>query len=101
MRFPSHQCLHFPTGTNLMSPNSTAERSLYEISALQSTLAAHLDTQSAQVVQLVADSEATTENVGSGNKELKRAAERKSVARGVFWASCGLSLFLVGWDLLI
>ncbi|SLM40749.1 t-SNARE [Lasallia pustulata] len=79
----------------------TAERSMIEISELQTTLAANLDIQSAQIDQLAADSFNTRENVGGGNKELKRAAERKSTARMVFFASCGLSLFLIGWDLLI
>lgn len=77
----------------------TAERSLLEISSLQTTLAANLDSQSANISQLVADSLNTSENVGSGNKELKRATERKSTARMVFWASCGLCGVLVVWDL--
>lgn len=74
---------------------------MIEISELQSTLAANLDVQAAQIDQLAADSFGTQENVGGGNKELKRAVERKSTARMVFFASCGLSLFLIGWDLLI
>ncbi len=45
------------------------------------------------------DSLGTTENIGGGNQQLKRAAERKSTARMVFWATCGLCGFLVIWDL--
>ena len=72
-----------------------------EISELQTQMAQQLETQAVQVDQLVADSLSTTENVGGGNKQLKRAAERKSTARMVFWASCGLSAFLIAWDLII
>ncbi|MCJ1253734.1 hypothetical protein MMC24_001546 [Lignoscripta atroalba] len=55
----------------------TAERSMLEISELQTTLSGNLETQAAHIDQLVADSMYTTENVGGGNKELKRATERK------------------------
>lgn len=66
---------------------------------MQTTLANNLSTQSAQIDQLVADSLYTSENVGGGNKQLKKATERKSTAKYVFYASCGLCAFLVGWDL--
>ncbi|KAL8782379.1 MAG: hypothetical protein Q9213_005420 [Squamulea squamosa] len=77
----------------------TAEKSMIEVSELQTTLVANLETQSSNIEQLVADSLNTTENVGSGNKELKRATERKSTARMVFFATCGLCAFLITWDL--
>ena len=73
---------------------------MVEISELQTALAQNLETQSAHIDQLVADSLYTTDNIGGGNKELKRATERKSTARMVFYASCGLSLFLIVWDLI-
>lgn len=79
----------------------TAEKSLVEISELQTQLVNNLATQSAHIDQLVADSYLTTENVGGGNKELKRASERKSTAKYVFYASCGVSLFLIAYDLII
>ncbi|KAM3074602.1 hypothetical protein ACMFMG_008032 [Clarireedia jacksonii] len=79
----------------------TAEKSLIEISELQTQLVSNLETQSAHIEQLVADSFQTTENVGGGNKELKKATQRKSTAKYVFYASCGLSAFLVLWDLVI
>ncbi|KAI9821098.1 MAG: hypothetical protein M1827_003832 [Pycnora praestabilis] len=79
----------------------TAERSLVEISELQTTLANNLVTQSAHIDQLVADTFYTAENVGGGNQQLKKATERKSTAKYVFYVSCGFSLFLVAWDLLI
>ena len=72
---------------------------MYEISEMQNTLAQNLDIQSANIDQLAMDSIDTSENVGGGNKQLKRATERKSTARMVFYASCGLSAFLVIWDL--
>jgi syntaxin 18 len=74
---------------------------LVEISELQTQLVTNLATQSAHIDQLVVDSFLTAENVGGGNKELKKATERKSTAKYVFYASCGLSLFLVIWDLVI
>ncbi|KAK7542955.1 snare protein syntaxin-like protein 18/UFE1 [Phyllosticta citricarpa] len=76
----------------------STERSLVEISELQNTLATNLFEQSAQIDQLVQDSHLTAENVTSGNKELKRAAERRSVAQMVFYATCALCTTLVVWD---
>jgi len=78
-----------------------AEKSLFEIAELQNQLVQNLTTQTEQIDLLVDDSYNTTENVGGGNRELKKATERKSTAKYVFYASCGLSLFLVAWDLII
>ena len=72
-----------------------------EIAELQNQLVDNLNMQSAHIEQLVADSEFTADNVGGGNQQLKKATERKSTAKYVFYASCGLSLFLVVWDLVI
>ncbi|KAK7733443.1 hypothetical protein SLS57_000458 [Botryosphaeria dothidea] len=77
------------------------ERSLLEISELQSTLATNLFEQQAQIDQLVQDSQLTTENVGTGNKELKKASERKSIAQAIFYATCAMCGTLVVWDLII
>ncbi|ODA77699.1 hypothetical protein RJ55_06301 [Drechmeria coniospora] len=79
----------------------TAEKSLVEISELQSLLVNNLATQAAHIEQLVTDSMSTTENVGGGNKELKKAAKRPSAARYTFFAASGLCAFLVIWDLII
>ena len=76
----------------------TAESSLLEISSLQSHLAMNLETQSAHIDQLVQDSYLTSEQVGAGNKELKKASERPSTARMVFWATCAFCTTLVVWD---
>ncbi|KAI9732560.1 MAG: hypothetical protein M1834_003895 [Cirrosporium novae-zelandiae] len=78
-----------------------AEKSLLEISDLHSTLATNLDAQSTQIDQLVTDSVNITENVGKANMEMKKASERKSTAKTVFYASSGLCLFLIVWDLII
>ncbi|KND93210.1 Syntaxin-18 [Tolypocladium ophioglossoides CBS 100239] len=72
----------------------TAEKSLVEISELQSLLVNNLATQSAHIEQLVTDSFSTTENVGGGNKQLKQAAQRPSAARYTFFAASGLCAFL-------
>lgn len=60
-----------------------------------------LATQSAHIDQLVADSHLTAENVGGGNRELKRASQRRSTAKYVFYASCGVSALLVMYDLVV
>jgi len=79
----------------------TAEKSLLEISELQTTLATNLSVQAEHIDQLVADSYLTTENVGSGNRELQRATERRSTAQMVFWSTCAFCGTLVLWDLFI
>ncbi|ROT41873.1 snare-complex protein syntaxin-18 [Sodiomyces alkalinus F11] len=79
----------------------TAEKSLLEISELQTLLVGSLATQSAHIEQLVADSENTAQNVTSGNKQLKEATKRPSAARYTFFASAGLCTFLILWDLIV
>jgi hypothetical protein len=77
-----------------------AEKSLIEISTLQQTLVGHLNVQGEMIGQLVDDASNTDENVRRGNKELKRATERSSTAKMVFWGTAGLCSFLVFWDLI-
>ncbi|KAI6084865.1 snare-complex protein syntaxin-18 N-terminus-domain-containing protein [Hypoxylon rubiginosum] len=79
----------------------TTEKSLLEISELQTQLIDTLATQSAGIEQLVADSENTTENVGGGNRQLKQATQKASPAKYTFFATCGLCAFLIVWDLVI
>ncbi len=86
--------------SDTLSQVRTAQSSLLEISSLQTTLAQNLDVQSAHIQQLVTDSVGTEENVTGGNTQLKRAIERRSVARDVFWATVGLCAGLVVWDLI-
>lgn len=74
---------------------------MIEISELQTQLLNSVASQAEQIEILAEQSYQTTENVGGGNKELKRATERKSTAKYVFYASCGLSAFLILWDLVI
>lgn len=74
---------------------------MVEIAELQTTLANNLTVQASHIDQLVADSENVAQDVGSGNKELKRASERPSTARYTFFAASGLCIFLVLWDLVI
>ena len=77
------------------------EKSLGEISELQSILVDNLVVQSAHIDQLVADTQLTADNVGGGNRELKRAAERGSMARYTLYAATCLCVLLVAWDLAI
>ncbi|KAI1845917.1 hypothetical protein JX266_008004 [Neoarthrinium moseri] len=79
----------------------TAEKSLIEISELQTQLVTNLATQSAHIDQLVADSFNIVEDVGGGNKQLKKASQKPSPAKYTFYATCGLCTLLVVWDLLI
>ncbi|KAL4910357.1 hypothetical protein BDW74DRAFT_144945 [Aspergillus multicolor] len=76
-----------------------AEKSLLEISSLQQTLVSHLSTQEEYIGMMVADASNTETNIGQGNKELKRATERRSAAQAVFWGTVGLCTWLVVWDL--
>lgn len=82
-----------------MEQISAAERSILEISELHSTLHANLAQQSEHIEQLVQESYDTTDNLGKGNQELKRASERRSTAQAVFWGTVGFCSFLVVWDL--
>lgn len=86
-------------GTELMFGRN-AEKSLLEISSLQQTLVSHLSTQEEYISQLVTDAESTQTNIGRGNKELKRASERRSAAQAVFWGTVGLCTSLIVWDLI-
>lgn len=80
----------------------TVEKSLTEIAELQQMLVDNLTVQSAHIEQLVADSEKTEDNVGGGNKELRKATGRKfSQARCTFYAASALCTFLIVWDLII
>ncbi|EXJ90353.1 hypothetical protein A1O1_03452 [Capronia coronata CBS 617.96] len=76
------------------------EKSLMEISSLQQTLVGHLSVQGEMIGSLVTDAANTDENVRKGNRELKRASERGSTARLVFYATVGFCSFLVVWDLI-
>lgn len=88
-------------GEETLTLYRNAEKSLVEISELQTELVNNLTTQSAHIEALVADAFQIGDDVGAGNKQLKQASERQSTAQYVFYASCGLSAFLVLWDLII
>jgi hypothetical protein len=77
-----------------------AEKSMMEIGSLQQTLVGHLSVQGEMIGQLVDDAGNIDENVRRGNRELKRASERSSTAKAVFWGSAGLCSFLIVWDLI-
>ncbi|KAI0429568.1 hypothetical protein F5Y09DRAFT_257295 [Xylaria sp. FL1042] len=79
----------------------TAEKSLIEISELQTQLIDTLTTQSAGIEQLVADSDMTAGNVQGGNRQLTKATQKASPAKYTFFATCGLCAFLIVWDLII
>lgn len=76
------------------------EKSLLDISSLQQTLISHLNVQGEMIGQLVEDASRTDENVSRGNKELKRATERTSTARLMYYITFWLCTVLVVWDLI-
>lgn len=78
---------------------TAAEKSLLDISSLQQTLLSHLTVQGEQIGTLVENAAQTGEDLKRGNKELKRASERSSTAKAVFWGTAGLCGFLICWDL--
>ncbi|KAI1113397.1 hypothetical protein F5Y14DRAFT_418156, partial [Nemania sp. NC0429] len=78
----------------------TAEKSLLEISELQTQLIDTLTTQSAGIEQLVTDADATAGNVEGGNRQLTQATKKASPAKYTFFATCGLCAFLIAWDLI-
>lgn len=80
------------------SKDRTAETSLLEISELQTQLVTQLNEQNSVIDNLMQDSLTTEENVSRGNKELKKAAEKRSIARMAFFASVGFSAFVFVWD---
>lgn len=77
-----------------------AEKSLLEISSLQQSLVSHLAAQEDYIGQLVTDAAATQTNIGGGNRELRRATEKRSTAQAVFWGTVGVCTWLVVWDLI-
>lgn len=77
-----------------------AEKSLLEIADLQNQLVGHLDTQAEMIGQLVDDAAGTEGNLERGNRELKRAGERRSTARMVYYGTVGICAFCVVWDLI-
>ncbi|KAH6607508.1 syntaxin ufe1 [Trichoderma cornu-damae] len=79
----------------------TAEKSLLEISELQTLLVNNLSAQSENIELLVADSTSMADNVGGGNKQLKKATQRPSTARYTFFAASSLCAILIIWDLII
>ncbi|PWW77677.1 hypothetical protein C7212DRAFT_362522 [Tuber magnatum] len=76
----------------------SAEKSLTEISSLQTQLATNLAAQNAHIDNLVADSMSTVENVQRGNKELKKAGEKVTIARSAFWGAVAFSGVVLIWD---
>jgi syntaxin 18 len=92
---------HVQEYTNILAFCRTAEKSLLEISELQTLLVNNLAAQSENIELLVSDSASMADNVGGGNRQLKKATQRPSTARYTFFAASGLCAFLILWDLII
>lgn len=98
---PAASCRNSLTASQVDTRYRTAEKSLIEISELQTQLIDTLTTQSAGVEQLVVDADATAGNVEGGNRQLTQATKKASPAKYTFLATCGLCAFLIAWDLII
>lgn len=83
-----------------LSQVTQVEKSLLDISELQTTLIGHLNVQGEMIGGLVEDASRTDENVSRGNKELKRATERTSTARLMYYITFWLCALLIVWDLI-
>lgn len=77
-----------------------AEKSLLEISQLQSTLIAHLATQSEAIELLYDEAMGTVADLGRANDQLKKAKERGKEGRlylVVFLVIASLTLLFLDW----
>lgn len=83
---------------NAVDTRSNAEDSLRDISSIQQTLMGYLVQQEEHINHLAGEALNTEENVGLANKQLRRATDRPSTARIVFWSTVGLCTWLVLWD---
>lgn len=92
--------------TLLSSLNSTltsvlsAEKSLNEISQLQSSLVSHLAAQTETIEQLYDDAMGTVADLGKANEQLKKAKQRGKEGRLyliVFLVIASLALLFVDW----
>ncbi len=78
----------------------SAESSILEVSQLQSSLIAHLQSQSETIDRLYDDAMGTVNDVERANKELKKAKERGGEARVfllVFLIGGSLTLLFLDW----
>lgn len=69
-----------------------------EISELQTQLATNLAYQNVHIDNLMQDSMQTEENLARGNKELRKASEKSSVARSAFMVTLVFSGVVFVWD---
>ena len=86
---------HLPS---LLTDNRSAESSLIEISELQTQLATNLAHQNVHIDNLMQDSMTTEDNLARGNKQLKDAAAKSSIARSAFMATVMFSSVVFVWD---
>jgi syntaxin 18 len=86
--------------SSTLSTVLSAESSILEISQLQSSLIAHLQSQSETIDRLYDDAVGTVNDVERANKELKKAKERGGEARVfllVFLIGGSLTLLFLDW----
>jgi syntaxin 18 len=86
--------------TDQLDQVKNVQATLYSIAELQTQLVTNLVEQQDNVELLARDAELTEDNVGRGNTQLKKASERRSTARMVFYSTCVLCSTLVVWDLI-
>ncbi|CAN6667297.1 syntaxin Ufe1p [Trichomonascus vanleenenianus] len=80
----------------------TAEKSMFEIAQLQTTLATHLASQNEMIQYLVEDAMKTTQDVGMANKELGSAAVRnRRTSKMIIFGSLIIALILLFNDYML
>lgn len=97
----SSHSIFYAVSNDALAIYRTAEKSLVEISEMQTQLASNLASQSVFIDQLVTDAITTVENLEKGNKMLKEASERSSMASSFFYGAIGFSLLVFTYDLLV
>lgn len=76
----------------------TAEASLVEMGELQNRIFQTLSMQNSHLESLVQDSIETEQEMRRGNEQLRKVAEKTSIARGTFFAVAAFSMAVVVWD---
>lgn len=82
-----------------LSKAQAAEKSLYEISSIQTQLAQHLSTQTEKIEHLMADAEQVQDDIEGANKQLESAKTRnKKASKIIIYTSLGFAGLLLFYD---
>lgn len=82
-----------------LSKAKAAEKSLYEISSIQTQLAQHLSTQTEMIQDLMADADQVQDDIEGANKQLESAkARNKKASKIIIYTSLGFAGLLLFYD---